>query len=371
MKPSSNETVAGAAGSRRGKRRFLRAVAGGVGLALAAGFGWWLSTGSENRTPDVVVELEMPPKAPAEAPPLLTRPADTARISEQEATSAKATASAGSLEPVPDVSLDEGPDPSLIEPGASGPLPRISDDGREPWRVYASAFDSRDDRPRLVVIVTGLGLEQVATETAIQHLPAPVTLAITPYAKEGEHWAKMGRRFGHEVLLSLPLESADFPFEDPGPYALLTSLSPKENLDRLEFLLSRFASYVGVIGVMGSKFNINDGSVRPVLLALRDRGLMYVVGAGSAKSVTPLVATEIGLPRALADLTLDDVPSKAAIDGQLARLEDIARERAVAVAIARPYPVTLERLTAWAATLDERGLVLAPVSAVADAQLLP
>jgi len=41
------------------------------------------------------------------------------------------------------------------------------------------------------------------------------------------------------------------------------------------------------------------------------------------------------------------------------------------VAIARPYPVTLERLTAWAATLDERGLVLAPVSAVADAQLLP
>ena len=181
----------------------------------------------------------------------------------------------------------------------------------------------------------------------------------------------MGRRFGHEVLLSLPLESADFPFEDPGPYALLTSLSPKENLDRLEFLLSRFASYVGVIGVMGSKFNINDGSVRPVLLALRDRGLMYVEGTESAKSVAPLVATEIGLPRALADLSLDDVPSKAAIDGQLARLEDIARERAVAVAIARPYPVTLERLKAWAATLGERGLVLAPVTAVADAQFLP
>lgn len=365
MTPSSNEPVVGAAGSPRGKRRFLRAVAGGIGLALAAGFGWWLSTWSEDRTPDVVVELEMPPKAPAEAPPLLTPPADTSRVS------AEATTSGNSAEPVRSELPDAGPDPSLLEPGASGPLPRISDDGREPWRVYASAFDSRDDRPRLVVIVTGLGLEQAATETAIQRLPAAVTLAITPYAEDGEHWARMGRRYGHEVLLSLPLESADFPFEDPGPYALLTSLSRQENLDRLEFLLSRFAGYVGAVVVMGSKFNINDDNVRPVLLALRDRGLMYVEGTDSAKSVAPLVATEIGLPRALADLSLDDVPSKAAIDGQLARLEEIARERAVAVALARPYPVTLERLTAWATTLDERGLVLAPVSAVADAQFLP
>jgi uncharacterized protein len=370
LKLSRNEPVAGATGSQNGKRRFLRLAAGGVGLALAAGFGWWLSTASDNRMPDVVVELEMPPKVPADAP-ILTPSADTARISSQETTTAKATTSADSPEAVRGELPDEGPDPSLLEPGAAGPLPRISDDGREPWRVYASAFDSRDDRPRLVVIVAGLGLDRDATEAAIQRLPAPVTLAITPYAEEGERWARMGRRFGHEILLSLPLESADFPFEDPGPYALLTSLSPQENLGRLEFLLGRFAGYVGVIGVMGSKFNIDDGSVRPVLLALRDRGLMYVEGTESAKSVVPLAATDIGLPRALADLSLDDVPSKSAIDGQLARLEEIARERAVAVAIARPYPVTLERLTTWAATLDEKGLVLTPVSAVADAQILP
>jgi hypothetical protein len=151
---------------------------------------------------------------------------------------------------------------------------------------------------------------------------------------------------------------------------LLTSLSPQENRHRLEFLLSRFTGYVGVIGVMGSKFNRDDGSIRPVLQALRGRGLMYVEGTDSGKSVAPLVATEIGLPRALADLSLDDVPSKEAIDRQLARLEKIARERAVAVAIARPYPVTLDRLAAWAATLDERDLVLAPITAVADAQFL-
>jgi hypothetical protein len=317
-------------------------------LAVAVGFGWWLSTGSENRTPGVVVELELPPKAPAER-----------------------TASTGSPDSVSDEVPYEGPDPALIEPGASGPLPRISDDGREPWRVYARAFDSRDDRPRLVVIVTGLGLGAAATEDAVQRLPAPVTLAFSPYAKDGENWARTARRAGHEILLSLPLEPADFPFDDPGPYALLTSLTSQENLDRLEFLLSRFTGYVGVIGIMGSKFNRKDDSVRPVLLALRDRGLMYVEGTDTEESVAPMVASEIGVPRVLADLSLDDVPSKAAIDSQLARLEDIAGERAVAVGLARPYPVTLERLAAWAATLDGRGLVLAPVTAAADAQFLP
>jgi hypothetical protein len=351
-----------------------------LGLVLAASVGWWLSPGSDDGVSGRVVELEMPPKIPAEMggvqkppardPSLSPHPVEQAAGDVPARASAKGETSPGTAVTVPGESADVLPDPSLIEPGASGPLPRISDDGREPWRAYAGKFDSRDDRPRLVVIVTGLGLEPAATEAAIQRLPAPVTLALTPYAEDDERWARMGRRFGHEILLALPLESADFPFEDPGPDALLTSLSPRENLHRLEFLLSRFAGYVGVIGDMGSKFNRDDGSIRPVLEALRGRGLMYVEGMDSGKSVAPLVATEIGLPRALADLSLDDVPSKEAIDRQLARLEKIARERAVAVAVARPYPVTLDRLAAWAATLDERDLVLAPVSAVADAQFL-
>ena len=32
--------------------------------------------------------------------------------------------------------------------------------------------------------------------------------------------------------------------------------------------------------------------------------------------------------------------------------------------IARPYPVTIERLAQWAASLDEKGIDLAPVSAL-------
>jgi polysaccharide deacetylase 2 family uncharacterized protein YibQ len=50
----------------------------------------------------------------------------------------------------------------------------------------------------------------------------------------------------------------------------------------------------------------------------------------------------------------------------LADLETIARERATGVALAAPYPKTLERLRAWISALDDRRYVLAPVSAVVD-----
>jgi polysaccharide deacetylase 2 family uncharacterized protein YibQ len=36
--------------------------------------------------------------------------------------------------------------------------------------------------------------------------------------------------------------------------------------------------------------------------------------------------------------------------------------------MAQPYPVTLERLREWLATLETKGLVLAPVTAVANRQ---
>ena len=48
----------------------------------------------------------------------------------------------------------------------------------------------------------------------------------------------------------------------------------------------------------------------------------------------------------------------------------MARSEGFAVAMGRPYPVTIERLREWAKGLQDRGLVLAPISAVADRQPL-
>ena len=74
--------------------------------------------------------------------------------------------------------------------------------------------------------------------------------------------------------------------------------------------------------------------------------------------------------RRRADLVLDTIPTKEAIDAKLADLESDVRINAVGVALIDAYPVSIERVAAWAVSLTERNVTLAPVSAVADRQFL-
>jgi uncharacterized protein len=262
--------------------------------------------------------------------------------------------------------LAKVPDPALVEDTPNGPLPKISADGRSPLQAYARPFDRNDRRPRLSVIVAGLGLSPAATEAAITRLPAAVTLAFDPYASGLEGWLAMARERGHEILLSVPLEPDNFPVQDPGPYSLLTSFDPPENLRRLEFLMARMGGYVGVLFRLGSRFTAEEKHIRPVLMAIKGRGVMLVDTIGSKASQTMTVAAELGLARTRLDIVLDRSPSRTRVDAKLAAFEEIGRRKSRAVAIGLAYPSTLERIAVWAATLKAKKMVLAPISALAD-----
>ena len=273
------------------------------------------------------------------------------------------------LSPVaPDKQLSEIPDPELVEQSKQGPLPKVSGDGRMAWRVYARPSDAADVRPRVAIVIGGLGMSRAATEAAINRLPGAVTLAFDPYAEGIEDWVVAARQAGHEVLMGLPMEPNDFPLRDPGPYAMMTSLEAPQNLQRLNFILSRASGYVGLIAVMGSRFSIEEDHIRPLLMTVRNRGLMYVDSGTAEKSLAPKIASTIGMPSAVVESFLDGDPSKAAIDAQLVEVENRARRNSVTVAVGQPLPTTLDRVAAWISTLEGKKLVLVPVSAIADKQ---
>lgn len=261
--------------------------------------------------------------------------------------------------------LATAPDPALVEAGPEGPLPKVAADGRTPWQNYARPFDRAEQRPKIAIVVTNLGLSDAATEAAIQRLPGAVTLGFSPYAgTKLAQWSELARSAGHEVILSLPMEPANYPDSDPGPHTLLTSLNAEQNLERLRWMLSRFAGYVGVTNHMGARFTASADALRPVLNELKGRGLLFLDSRAAQKSVATSVASELGLPRTANDRFLDTEAARAAIDARLAEIEQIARRKGVAVAIGYPFPVTIERLEAWAQTLDSKGLVLVPISAI-------
>ncbi|HEX9701778.1 MAG TPA: divergent polysaccharide deacetylase family protein, partial [Rhodospirillales bacterium] len=68
------------------------------------------------------------------------------------------------------------------------------------------------------------------------------------------------------------------------------------------------------------------------------------------------------------DLVIDEDPSRLAIEAKLNQLEELVRQRQVAVAVAHPYPATVERLINWTTTLKFKKITLVPVSALANKQ---
>lgn len=221
--------------------------------------------------------------------------------------------------------------------------------------------------PRIAVVLTGLGLAVEPTETAIDRLPAGITLSFSPYSETLDQWIPRARAMGHEVMIDLPMEPASFPLDDPGPQALLTGMEPEDNLRRLRRFLDKGRDYSGVAMHMGSRFVESRDELEPVLRELRARGILFLDNGSSEASVAGQLARELSLPFAANDRTIDEGDAnREAINARLIQVERIALTDGSAVAMAQPYPVTLDRLANWAASLEARGFALVPLSALAD-----
>jgi polysaccharide deacetylase 2 family uncharacterized protein YibQ len=191
-----------------------------------------------------------------------------------------------------------------------------------------------------------------------------VPLACGPFGGDLARLVARARDGGHEVLLQALMEPFDYPDNDPGPQTLLTSLDAAQNVDRLQWLMSRFQGYVGIAGFMGARFTTSEQALAPVLRETAKRGLIYVDDGAAQRSLASQIAGANNLAFAKADLTIDSVPTAADVDRALARLETMARERGVAVGMANALPVSIERIAKWAKAAEARGVLLVPITAV-------
>ena len=262
------------------------------------------------------------------------------------------------------IRLGPAPDHKLVEQSPSGPLPRIGDDGAQAWHVYSRPFPVSDTRPKIAIVIGGMGLSRTTTDFALKRLPGPVSVSFTPYAQGLQEWVDETRKAGHELLLELPMEPYDFPENDPGPQALLTDLSAIENTNRLEWLMSRFTGYIGVINFLGAKFTTAEAALGPIMAELKGRGLMIIDDNSTRRSLIGELAGRVDMPVLLSNRQIDSTPAADHIDAKLAELEKRALTEGKALGVGFSYPVTIDRVAVWAAQLDGKGIALAPASAL-------
>jgi polysaccharide deacetylase 2 family uncharacterized protein YibQ len=252
--------------------------------------------------------------------------------------------------------LAPAPIAGLFAPGPGGPLPVIAPDGRTPFQAYARPFHD-NGKPKVALVIGGLGLNATATRTAIERLPPEVTLSFVPYSDGLQAWIDQARAAGHEVMLEIPMEPLDYPTNDPGPYALMANASATETGKRLEWLLSRGAGYFAVTNYLGGRFLNAPTAMTAFTAVLKARGLGFIDdGAGARRGA--------GVPRASANVVIDEQLSTDGIDKALLGLEAQALQHGSALGAGFSYPMTIEQVGRWAQGLAGRGYQLAPASAI-------
>lgn len=285
-------------------------------------------------------------------------------------TPAPETAAAATPAPVSDMAVPVTPveikplsDPKLLEKTEQGALPVIAD-GKAPWKTYAARFDKSGDRPKIALIVSGLGLRQSVSAMAIETLPPLTALAFSPYGGDLRNYMQAARNRNQETLIELPMEPFYYPVNDAGPQSLLSAGTAEENLKRMQWAMAQGEGYVGLIGFMGGKFLTVDGALRPVLTELKKRGLIFVDNGAAINSLSGKIAEDTKTPLATVTLVLDDEPSKAAIEAKLAQLETQAKSSGIAIGLGHGLPVTINAIAAFAQGLEQRGVMLVPVTAL-------
>jgi len=223
-----------------------------------------------------------------------------------------------------------------------------------PFRDLAS-------KPLIAIVIDDVGLDRPHSKRAWE-LPGPLTMSFLPYAKDLREQARAARARGQELMLHLPMEPGGR--ADPGPNALLVTLSDSELKHRVTTALDSFDGFVGVNNHMGSRFTAYRPGMEAVLRQFKERGLLFLDSRTTPSSVGDQVAQEIGVPSVARNVFLDDDESIDAVRRKLAETEGVARRQGFAVAIGHPHEATIQALAEWLPAVSGKGFALAPLSAV-------
>ncbi len=244
----------------------------------------------------------------------------------------------------------------------------VSANGEPLWLRNARPFIDTGSRPAIAIVIDDLGLGPEPTRRAIA-LDQGVTLALMTYAPNLDRWSAAARAAQHEILVHVPMQPLN-PKVDPGPNALTVSLSDDEIRDRLRWGLGRLDGYVGINNHMGSRFTQERGGMSVVMEEVKARGLLFLDSVTIGHTVGAAIATAMHVPAAERNVFLDDVPTVAGVERQIAVLEQVARKHGSAIGIGHPHPATLEATAQWLPSVASRGVAVVPLTSVMRRQAM-
>ncbi len=190
--------------------------------------------------------------------------------------------------------------------------------------------------PKVAIIIDDIGFDRKMAEKFLQ-LDADLTFSLLPHTLSQKNFARKVSEKGLDIMLHLPMEPHEYPQVDPGPGALLTSMSPDELISQLNKNLDAVPGIKGVNNHMGSKMTAVSSQIYQIFTVLKQRELFFIDSRTTLDSICKPSARLFQIPFAQRDVFIDHIVDPDFIRRQINQLIQIAHNQGEAVGIAHPH----------------------------------
>ena len=219
---------------------------------------------------------------------------------------------------------------------------------------YCLSVYGQNNSAEIALIIDDMGNK--SQDAKAFELPTEVTFAILPNKALSHAFSQRARNQSREVILHMPMQSiAGIKEEQNSLRANMTSVQMRQLLQRA---LDSVPYASGVNNHMGSKLTQLDQPMAVMMEFLLQHGLYFVDSRTTNLSQAERIAKQTGVMAVKRNVFLDHEADLAHIEWQFKRLIRLAKKHGRAVAIAHPYPQTLEFLHKNLALLDSQGISL-------------
>ena len=220
-----------------------------------------------------------------------------------------------------------------------------------------------DARGRLAILLDDAGQELDLLQAAAA-LPKEIGFAILPFLPKSAESAEALHGSGHEIWLHLPMEPNTYPADNPGPGALMMSMSTSELRTAVHAAIDNIPHAVGVNNHMGSKVTSNLKTMTWIMQELKARDLAFIDSRTTSRTVAEVAAVGLGVPVNRRHVFLDNERNPAAVRRQLEEAVRRCRLEGEIIAIGHLDPVTIEVLAEELPGISKRGADLVRPSAL-------
>ncbi len=205
------------------------------------------------------------------------------------------------------------------------------------------SVDVVEAKPKVSIIIDDVGYDRRLANQFLD-LDSVITFSILPNSPHCKRIAQAAHKRGVETMLHLPMEPIEYPNINPGPGALLTSMSPDILIMQLNVNLDSVPFINGVNNHMGSRMTKISTQMYQIFTILKKRDLFFIDSRTTSETLCRPSARLLQIPFAERDVFLDNILEPDAIRGQINVLIDTAYDQGEAIGIGHAHHITYEIL---------------------------